>query len=83
MNNQMIASVLLVILYLLIVKRIFPSMTKMKEILKSASIIDVFSIFQGHGVVYEESDLRVSLFILSTVLLAGGQYLIWVLSNKF
>lgn len=83
MNNQMIASALLVILYLVIVKRIFPSVTKMKETLKSTSILDVFSIFQGHGVVYEESDLRVSLFVLSTVLFAGGQYLVWLFSDKF
>ena len=83
MNNQMIVSASLVILYLVIVKRIFPSLTKMKETLKSASILDVFSIFQGHGVVYEESDLRVSLFVLSTVLFAGGQYLVWVFSDKF
>jgi hypothetical protein len=55
----------------------------MKETLKSASIFDVFAIFQGHGVVYEESDLRVSVFVLSTVLFAGGQYLVWVFSDKF
>lgn len=78
MNNQVIVSALLVILYLVVVKRIFSSFSKMKEILKNASLFDVFAIFQGHGVVYEECDLRLSLFILSTVLFVGGQYAAWV-----
>ena len=77
MNVQtvMLAGVVAII-YILIVKLIFPSNDIFVSSFKELSLLDLFSVFSGKSSENRISELRVSLFIVVTVALIACESLL-------